>query len=124
MMDYNIFIGAVLLVALIASVAFAAYKTGARGGSDQLATIRADVEVLDRVESSVNAKFSVDQLELFRMIVFPAFALGLAITPDGDLDTMIGRAKELVDVLTDRKPNVAPPAAGEAVKAIDGGQVG
>jgi hypothetical protein len=112
-MDYNTFIGAVLLIALVVSVAYMAYRYGARGGSDQLATIRADVEVLDRVEGAVNTKFTADQLELFRMIVFPAFALGLAITPDGDLDTMIGRAKELVDVLTDRKPNVAPAPAPE-----------
>lgn len=107
-MDTQTLIGLAILLVLLVSVAYAAYKLGAKGASNQLATVRADVSNLDRIENSVVAKFTPEQLNIFREIAFPMFALGLALTPQGDLKNVIAQAKDLTDVLTDRKPNVPP----------------
>jgi hypothetical protein len=109
---YEMLIGLAILIAIIASVVYAAYRAGSiRGANEQLAVVRADVVSLDQAERSINSAFSAEQLEMFRQIVFPIFALGLAITPQGDPKEAFSRARDLVDILTDRKPNTTPATA-------------
>lgn len=109
---YDMLIGLAILIAIIASVVFAAYRAGSiRGANEQLKAVREDVATLDREEASISRSFTAEQLEGFRQVIFPIFALGLAITPQGDINEAIARAKDLTDVLTDRKPNVVPSLA-------------
>lgn len=106
--NYSTFIGLGLLIALIASVGYMGFRFGARGVTTRLSDIRSDIPSLDRVEGSIDSSFTAQQTELFRSIFLPAFAIGLAIVPQGDPKDMVAQFRDLMDVLTDRKPNVPP----------------
>lgn len=97
-----------LLAGFVASL-FIAYRAGGISAVNrQLVTIKADTVSLDRTEDELHKQFTQRQLDYFQQVLFPIFALGLAITPDGPLDEAIANFQALVTTVTDGKPNVPP----------------
>ena len=115
----QILIGLFVFVALLAFIILSAYRAGASGAAKALEQIQANIPALDSVENAVDKVTTPGQLDLFRAIVFPAFALGLAITPAGDLQEAIKHAQRITDLLTDSKPNVPAPGEGTPLAERD-----
>lgn len=121
-MDNNllqIIIGVAVFIGLLIFTLLLAYREGAAGATRALSQIQANTPALDAVEGAVDKLASPSQLDLFRTIVFPAFALGLAITPAGDLQEAIKHAQRITDLLTDSKPNVPAPGEGTPLTERD-----
>jgi hypothetical protein len=100
----------ILLIALVVAAiggVIIAYKMGQWSAvKDYTQKIEDDTALLDRSEAAIHAKFSQSQIEFFRSVTFPIFALGLTITHEGDLKEAIKNFQDIVDKVTDGKPNI------------------
>lgn len=97
-----------ILIILTGYVLYMALKHGLAGAIIALTAVRGDVPNLTRVEGAVIQAFPQSQLDVVRNIVLPMFALGLAITPQGDIKQTIDLIRDVFNVTTDGKPNEAP----------------
>lgn len=131
---FQLIISVAFIVGAIGFIALMAYREGAKGALKALTAVAGETTVLDRVEGTITTTFKPEQIDLFRQLFFPAFALGLAIVPQGDVHETLATAQKIMDTLTDRLPNTpgttttmktettvkteTPPAIDPAMQAL------
>jgi hypothetical protein len=114
-MNWELILGVTTIVAAVVAVVYAGRAGGLKAANAQIDTLLADKAAQDRSEAALHQAFNQSQLDTFRKVFFPIFALGLAITPEGDLDQAIGRFQKLVDTVTDGLPNVTVTGTGAGI---------